>query len=236
MVGRLGAPAAGLWHVRPIGSTGDCMFETALSLDALDGVLAGELVAATEHDGPPEYRLVKRAMSGERGAFGQLYQRHVDAVFNYLYFRVRDVGLAEDLAQDTFVRAYKGISRLRRPERFEAWLMRIAHNRVLNHWREQAARPETVGGSVMADEAAATAAATDALAPLEHRLAAEAVLRAAAELTDLQHQVIALRFVSGLSVAETATVMGRSVNAVKNLQHHALAGLRRHLGTREARS
>lgn len=186
-----------------------------------------------------ERQLVERAMRGEPGAFDLLYQRHVEAVFNYVLFRVRDVTVAEDLTQDVFMNAYKNIAQLRRQDRFGHWLLRIAHNRVLNHWRAQSARPRITeldreGEASSTLEAAAMTA--DAFQALEARLSAEDVLGATRRLTDLQRQVIALRFVAGLSVAETATAMDRSIGAVKNLQHHALAALRQQLCQREVTS
>lgn len=175
-------------------------------------------------------RLAERARRGEAGAFGELYRLHVDAVFDYIYFRVRDEAVAEDLTQDVFMSAFKGIGDLRWGERFGGWLVRIAHNRVSNHWRSVSARP--AGAPIEAADAAPPAggrAGGDPQAALEAHLSAGDVLAATAGLTELQQQVIALRFVGGLSVAETAAAMGRSAGAVKNLQHHALAALRRHL-------
>ncbi len=194
-----------------------------------------QFVPATERERLPEHQLVRRAVHGEEGAFGQLYERHVEGVFNYVYFRVREEALAEDLTQDVFVRAFRGISGLRSQERFVAWLMRIAHNRVLNHWRDQSARPLPDALSAGGEPGAVAANTTpDPIEDLETRLTADAVLAATGELTDLQQQVIALRFVKGLSVAETAAIMQRSQSAVKNLQHHALVALRRQLATQEA--
>lgn len=201
-------------------------------------VLAGKVVAPASTGSGADRELVERAARGEAGAFGQLYQRHVDHVYGYLRFRVHDEAVAEDLTHDVFVSAFKAIEGLKDPSRFEAWLMRIAHNRVLNHWRERSARPATAEPAALdeaggATEAGGVAEAGGGIARAEVRLDAHNVLEAASALTDLQHQVIALRFVAGLSLAETAAVMGRSVGAVKNLQHHALAGLRSNLSERE---
>jgi len=181
-----------------------------------------------------EAALAARAVSGEPGAFGQLYQRHVDGVYSYCLFQVHDPALAEDLTHDVFVSALRHVAELQAPERFRAWLIAIAHRRVLNHWRDSAVRPlpaEVLGAADDADEAGPLVAVADAdLENVAARLDAAAVLAAATGLTDLQRQVIALRFVAGLSLGETAEAMDRSVNAVKNLQHHALTALRRRLG------
>jgi len=195
--------------------------------------------APGEPHAPGDAALAALAARGEPGAFARLYERHVDAVYRYVRFRVRDPALAEDLTHDVFVRALDGVRGLREPERFAGWLLRIAHNRVANHWRWRDARPENVapgddGHDALGRLAADPAPASGATAPgegygLEHveaRVDAARALAAAAALTDLQREVVALRFVAGLDLAETAAAMGRSVGAIKNLQHHALRALR----------
>jgi RNA polymerase sigma-70 factor, ECF subfamily len=174
---------------------------------------------------PDQATLALRAVSGERGAFGALYERHVDGVFHYVHFRVGDVDVAADVTQDIFVRAFRGISRLRNPERFVPWLMRIAHNLVQNHRREATRRRERWTAPL--DDDTPEIAVPDTAPELETKLAAEKVARAAKGLTDDQQQVIALRFVAGLTLAETAEILGRSDDAVKKLQRRALSSLRR---------
>lgn len=184
--------------------------------------------------------LVAQAVRGEHGAFGQLYQRHLDEVYRYVYFRVRDAALAEDLTQDIFLNALGHIQDLRHHDRFRSWLLRIAEHRVISHWRHAAARPrlaDTTPEELIDAQLLRTGnhqdGAADAFGAVEARLDAGAVLAAAAQLTALQQQVIALRFVAGLSLSETADAMDRSVDAVKNLQFHAAAALRRRCGAKE---
>jgi len=141
-------------------------------------------------------------------------------------FRMRDPLAAGDITQDTFLHALKAIGSLRHHERFMPWLLTIAHNQIANYLRGASRRPRTVGlpepghttpdGLVFEDDDGA-----------EVRAAAARVLAAADHLTDLQRQVVALRFVSGLTVKETAAIMGRGESAVRNLQFHAVANLRR---------
>ncbi|MEO8083716.1 MAG: sigma-70 family RNA polymerase sigma factor [Ardenticatenales bacterium] len=190
--------------------------------------------------------LAARAARGEPGAFAALYQRHVEIVYHYFRFRVRDTTVAEDLTHDVFVQALKAVRTLREPQRVAAWLMRIAHNRLANHWRDGAHDAEPFGlDEAGMDEAerlheslspAATplgldhgAATADPAARLDVLADIGRVAAAVAGLTALQQDVIALRFVVGLNIAETAEAMGRTGNAVKNLQHQALAKLRRDL-------
>lgn len=191
-------------------------------------VVSSSVWSACGFEASIEPLLVARAAGGEHGAFGLLYQRHVDRVYQYVFFRVRNADLAEDLTQEIFISAYRAIAGLQHADRFVPWLLTIARNRLLNHWRAaqrtaDAVRPDDI------DDALADVAGEDELSALEARVATEALIAGAARLTDLQHDVLGLRFVSGLSVAETAAIMGRSESAVKNLQHHALKALRFHL-------
>jgi RNA polymerase sigma-70 factor (ECF subfamily) len=173
-------------------------------------------------------------MRGEPGAFGQLYQLHVDAVYRYLRFRVPDDELAEDLTHDVFVSALRHIGELRAAERCRAWLFQIAHNRLSNHWRDASLRPLPAARlpdpSLLPEDAPAGGAVEeDGYEAVAHRIEAAGAVAAMDRLTELQREVLTLRFVAGLSLVETAEAMDRTVNAVKNLQHHALARLRQHL-------
>lgn len=178
-------------------------------------------------------QLVARAQAGDGAAFGRLYEAHVEAVFGYVAYRVKDPSVAEDLTQDIFLSAFRALPRFRWQGSFAPWLLRCAHNRVVNHWRslgrrapEQSVDAQDEGGRPLislVDEAA-----TEEMAALE-RTDAPRLSQAMTELTELQQQVVALRFGAGLNLLETAEAMERSENAVKNLQHHALAKLRRAL-------
>jgi RNA polymerase sigma-70 factor (ECF subfamily) len=191
-----------------------------------------QLVALPRGRQPSEQEVVRRAARGDTAALGWLYQRHVDDVFGYVQLRVRDTALAEDLTQDVFINAFAALPRFQWQGSLAPWLMRCAHNRVANHWRSHGRQPDQVAlaqDGEPDERAVVVAVEHDLDEGLAHQLSVEQVMAATAHLTDLQQQVVALRFGAGLSLAETAEVMNRSVNAVKNLQHHALAGLRRRL-------
>jgi RNA polymerase sigma-70 factor (ECF subfamily) len=143
-------------------------------------------------------------------------------------FRVSDPAAAEDVVQEVFVSAWRSLPTLRRPGQLRVWLFRIAHNRVLNYWRDRDRRPVETELSPMIEEALLPEQALRS--EIERRLSIEQALAAIDRLTPLQQQVITLRFIAGLTAAETAEILGRSENAVHNLQHHALAALRRHVG------
>mgnify|MGYP003952133063 FL=1 len=188
-------------------------------------------------DASGERALVVRGQAGDRQAFGQLYQRHVDGVYAYIALRVRDSALADDLTQDVFVSAWRSLAGFQWQGSLAPWLMRIAHNRIANHWRTQGRRPEQVSLPSGDDPDDPRPEFADAESPSDDAslgLGSADLSRAMERLTDLQRQVIALRFGAGLSLAETADMLQRTQNAVKNLQHNALANLRRHLPSERA--
>lgn len=191
--------------------------------------------------GAAEHRLVEQAQRGDTQALGQLYQRHVDRVYSYIVFRVRDEALAEDLTQDVFFQAMRALEGFDWRGAVAPWLLRIARNTVIDHWRRRARRPEWAMSALEDDDAddqrldrVVAEEDTEAMSAVEFLVDRARIAEAAEHLTELQRQVVALRFASGLSIKETAEVMGKSEGAIKNLQHHALRALRRQLAGFEA--
>jgi len=185
-----------------------------------------------------EEELVQRAQSGDSRALGALYRRYVDRVYSFIEFRVREPSVAEDLTQEVFVQVLRGIGAMQWQGALGPWILRIARNAVVDHWRRAGRRPESAlvsgrrseeKGDGLLERIPAPGVAAE-LEAVEAFLDRRRIMEAAARLTELQQQVVALRFAAGLSVRETAAAMGRSEGAVKNLQHHALRALRRDLG------
>ncbi len=166
--------------------------------------------------------LVERAQAGDGEAFGQLYDRYVDAVHRFIYFRVNDRTLAEDFTSETFLRALRRITTVTYQGRdIGAWFVTIARNIVLDHFKSARHRLETsVADAPEGDDRAPSpeTAVIDALT-------AQRLLAAVRSLGDEQCDCIMLRFVEGFSVAETAAVMGKTDGAVKALQHRAIRKL-----------
>lgn len=189
--------------------------------------------------------LVRRVLAGDPAAFGTLYDRHADRVFRYVHFRVREPETAGDLTHDAFESALKGLPALADPDRFGAWLMRIAHHRVVNHWvaASRHAPPVPLGGGDDRPDAgddgaadgadAGLASPDDVQAIIERRLGMATVMAEAERLTEAQQHVLGLRFAAGLTLRETSDALGLSEDAVKQLQHRALTQLRKRLGARE---
>jgi RNA polymerase sigma-70 factor (ECF subfamily) len=169
--------------------------------------------------------LVSRAQQGDRTAFASLYEQHSPLVYRFLRRRLDGADeIVEDLTEDVFVKVYEKLDRyVERGLPFTAWLYRIAHNHLVDYLRS---RPRTSASSL---ETVGDVAERSSGAAFSRVIDRQSLEPALARLTPEQRQAVELRFMEGMSVAETAATMGRSDEAVKKLQARALASLRRHL-------
>jgi RNA polymerase sigma-70 factor (ECF subfamily) len=175
-----------------------------------------------------ENRLILQAKQGDKQAIAELYSGHVDAIYRYVWPRVRDDAVAEDLTAQVFLKALEGLPAYEPSGKpFLAWLYRIAYARVVDHWRKQERR--------------ATLPLDDTLPAREPRpgelLEAEddwiTAIDLLAQLTDDQQEVLMLRFIGEMSLSEVAETMGKTLGATKAVQHRALASLARLLEQQE---
>jgi len=169
-----------------------------------------------------EESLVQRAQARDPEAFNQLYEAHFEKVYRYVAMRLGNGMEAEDVTQEVFLKALGSISSFRwKGVPFLAWLYRIARNQVIDHYRKRPKTPPVSINDLQIPEEG------NPVEIAEQKSEFERIMKAARKLTEAQREVIALRFVSDLSIAETAHVMRRSEGAVKALQHSALIALRR---------
>lgn len=167
---------------------------------------------------------LSRAQSGDAEAFGLLFDRYQDVVYRYIYYRVGNATLAEDLTSETFIRALRRISTFSWQGRdFGAWLVTIARNLIADHFKSARYRLEVSTADLLGTGADRPAAGPEGqvLDSLTNAALLDAVRRLGAE----QQEVIVLRFLEGLSVAETAQAMGKKPGAVKALQYRAVRSL-----------
>ena len=182
-----------------------------------------------EHDAPVEgddeaASLARRAVARDAHAWAQLFEHHYRAVFGFVRYRLRGADEAEDIAAQVFEVAYARADRFDyRGVPIEAWLMGIARNLLRDHIKKVGRR----GVSEELDELN-TPAQSDAADAIDLH---EDLQRAMRALTEDQQEVITMRFLLDKSVAETAVVMDRSEDAVKNLQRRALAAMQRALAS-----
>ena len=167
--------------------------------------------------------VLKRASSGDIDAFGELYDRYVKKIYNYIYYRTGNMHDAEDLTERVFLRALNHIGNYQdRGLPISAWLYRIAHNLVANWHRDNSRRRE-----IMLDDGYYVKENQEhlekSIIKIEER---ERLLRIIRSLPDDRQQLLILKFVERLSNAEIGRIMGRTEGAIKSLYHRTLIALR----------
>jgi RNA polymerase sigma-70 factor (ECF subfamily) len=155
-------------------------------------------------------------------AFARLYDQHVTRVYRHIYYMVNDAREAEDLTGQTFLKAWEAIDRYKeRGAPIIAWLLRIAHNGTVSHLRAKRDHSALEEGYV--DQKLHRNPAEALEQSSDEASVREAVLR----LKDEQRQVIMMRFIEEMNYREVAATIGKSVPAVRVIQHRALGNLRK---------
>ncbi|MFD1152311.1 sigma-70 family RNA polymerase sigma factor [Saccharothrix hoggarensis] len=168
------------------------------------------------------WSLVRAAQGGDTDAFGALYDRYVDVVYRYVLFRVGDRTLAEDVTSETFLRALRSIGSISYQGRdVGAWFVTIARNIVFDHVKSSRYRLEVTTAELADNREVTDGPEQEVLTDATNT----ELLRCVAQLGEDQRECITLRFIQGLSVAETAARMGRNEGAIKALQHRAVRRL-----------
>jgi RNA polymerase sigma-70 factor (TIGR02952 family) len=203
------------------GVPGEVPATSELPAEVADEIAAVEAEAATVD----VWGWVRAAQAGDAEAFGRLYDHYVTLVHRYAYHRVGDRATAEDVTSETFVRALRRIDSLSFQGRdVGAWLVTIARNIILDQVKSSRFRLE-VSTADMRDADRVTDGPEDTV--LQY-LTNQQLLACVQQLGSEQQECIVLRFLHGLSVSETAEIMGKKDGAIKALQHRAvrrLAGL-----------
>lgn len=166
--------------------------------------------------------LVAAAQAGDAEAFGALYDRYFDLVFRYVYYRAGSPQLTEDLVSETFLRALRRLGRFSwQGKDFGAWLVTIARNLLTDHFKSSRYRLEVATADMLDADRVEDGPENAVLQSLTNAALIDAVRRLGAE----QQECVMLRFLHGLSVAETAQIMGRGTGAIKALQYRAVRAL-----------
>ena len=167
--------------------------------------------------------LAQRAQT-DREAFGELVRRYADRIFNLAYRMTGNRTEAEDLAQDAFVRAYRGLAGFRPGHAFGAWLYRIAVNVCLTHRRQQGAAAVESLDKASEETIPDTSAPLDELA--ERREVQEAVQQAILSLPPMYRAVVVLYHLEGRPYSEIAELLDLPLNTVRTHLHRGRAMLR----------
>lgn len=177
--------------------------------------------------------LVRRAQGRQDGArsgaeaVGEIYDRYHERIFRYLWARLSDRHLAEDLTAEVFMRMITHLEHFRPPAglppetAFQSWLYRIAHNLLVDHYRKERRRQDLNLEQVehLAEEHGSLAGA------VEQKLLFDQVLGMLHKLSQEYQDILILRFMLGMPLREVAHVLGKSLAAVKIAQYRGLEKL-----------
>ncbi len=177
--------------------------------------------------------VVMRARGGDTEAFGVLYSEYLTPLYRYVLARVRVKSVAEDLVQDVFVKAFRLVSKRSdeqvREYSFLSFLFTIAGSGVRDYWRkkkEVVTDGEILIGISDAQVAGNSSIENDIAQKLDEEKLSQGVMSALEELSGLAQNVIVMRFVNDLSVAEVAQILGKSTDAIRQIQSRAIKALR----------
>lgn len=176
-----------------------------------------------KHD-TEEIALIDAAKS-DPVAFGKLYRRYVDKIYNYIYYRTGSVRDAEDLTERVFFKAMshiKGYKHMGLP--FSAWLYRIAHNLVANFHRDRSRKKEISLDNLPGQSLPQRDPHPESHAV--HKQEVEDLLETIRDLADNRQELLILKFIDQLSNAEIGQIMRKSEGAIKSLYHRTLLELR----------
>lgn len=175
-----------------------------------------------------EEALLQRVQEYDPAALGAIYDRYSGRIYNYIYYRLGDENLAEDLTGTVFVKMMEAIRSSKSWNvSFSGWLYRIAHNLVVDHYRRHRQnRTVSLDDCVLVGD-------QDPVKAVERQMECDRLRLAIGQLTREQGLVVVLKFVDGYTNAEVAEMLGKTEGAVKSLQFRAMASLRRILEVKE---
>ena len=146
-----------------------------------------------------------------------MYKLYADDIFKFIFVHTQDIELAEDLTADTFTKAWQKIDTFD-GEHERGWLYKIAQNKITDHWRKKKSVPLSEEFEVIDDKPSTEAR-------VEKSLEAQKVHKALATLPEQMRSVVALRFMQGYSVKQTADALSMSESNVRVVQFRALKKL-----------
>jgi RNA polymerase sigma-70 factor (ECF subfamily) len=171
-----------------------------------------------------KYLLFKAKSFNDTEAYGEIYDRYIERIYRFVFFKVGNQSDAEDIASETFLKVWQYIKDSQPIKNFNALLYSIARNLVIDHYRSQAKRL-VVEEPILTD----IKDTADAAETIDIKTERVRILKALKFLKDEYSEVIILRFLDDLSISETAKIIGKSQNNTRVLIHRALGALRKAL-------
>jgi RNA polymerase sigma-70 factor (ECF subfamily) len=162
----------------------------------------------------------QKAQQGDQEAFSEIYNLFFDKIYTFIYFRVNHKEIAEDLAEDVFMKAFQRISKLKEPKAFEGWIYQIARNTVIDYYRskKQVVALEEVENTIQYEHALVDVIELEA----QQRIFLELLNELGAE----QKAVIKMKFFEHLENETIATQLNKTEGAIRVIQHRALSRLK----------
>jgi RNA polymerase sigma-70 factor, ECF subfamily len=170
-----------------------------------------------------EEALLASAAAFDEKALGELYDRYESRIYSYIFRRTGDATLAEDLTAQVFLKMLEAIRSSKAwHSSFSGWLYRIAHNAVIDYYRQRDRQQQVQ----LEDAVSVVASDHNPVVIAETNMDANRLRAAIARLTEEQADVIGLRFLEGYSISEVAIMMDKTEGSIKALQYRAVATLR----------
>jgi len=168
-----------------------------------------------------ELNLIRFSQQGDREAFACLYDTYRDRIHRYVYFRVIDLEVAEDITSLVFLRAWENLHSFQSGQSpFAGWLYRIAHNAIIDHYRT---RKTLI--SLEKVNPLKLSYADEAEEKLDRKIRSQVLAEALKDLTDVQQEVLTLRFIFGWTILEIARKLDKRQGAIRALQMRGLKRL-----------
>lgn len=164
--------------------------------------------------------LIELAQAGKTEALAEIYETYFLRVYRFVYYRVSHRETAEDLTEDTFVKAFNGLNNLQNTEAFEGWLFQIARNLVIDYYRKkkQLVPLDTVENTLEYD--------TNVVEIINLQIEQSILIKLLKELNDEQQSVIKMKFLEELDNSTIAKILNKTEGAIRVIQHRAIAKLK----------
>jgi len=177
-----------------------------------------------------DYELIQRFIKGEQSCFEQIIHRHKNKVFAYISLYIRDQALAEDLYQDTFMKVIQSVKAGKYYDngKFISWVMRIAHNLIIDHFR-RVKQMNTISNDDYESDLFNSRKLAEANVEdnMIRRQIQKDVRKMISQLPDDQREVVILRHYAGLSFKEIADITDVSINTALGRMRYALINMRK---------
>jgi RNA polymerase sigma factor (sigma-70 family) len=177
-----------------------------------------------------DYELITRFIKGEQSCFEELIHRHKNKVFAYISLYIRDQALAEDIFQDTFLKVIQSIKAGKYSDngKFISWVMRIAHNLIIDHFRRIKQMNVISNDNYESDLFNSKRFAEDNIEDnMIKRQIQKDIRKMISSLPDDQKEVVILRHYAGLSFKEIADITDVSINTALGRMRYALINMRK---------